>query len=133
MLSKIAIALALAGATLTSCSHAQRAAFATCEKDALKKDVTVGGVTTSVYNGVAIVLDNGTAGIPAGLEGIAEQLGMPLALDTIQCVVDMLEGTLGAPAGSGSGSAVGIEVETPEQKLAAARAWLAQKRAQAAQ
>lgn len=126
LLVMLLIATAGAGGLLYSaCGASQKAAAKACEESVLKKDLTVNGIATTLGDAVENALATGTAGIPVALLGIASSLGMPLALDSISCALDLIEA---APSTAITAVTAGAP-ETLAQRIAAARAWVAQQRA----
>lgn len=115
------------GSAFIACGGAQTpGSLAACEQSALSRDITVNGVAMSVENAVEIALSNGVAGIPAALLSIASMLGMPLALDSIDCALAYIEGKPAVLPDAGSG--VVARATDRAAALAAAHAWVTQQR-----
>jgi hypothetical protein len=135
------LAVGIGGATiveLEGCSRPQVAALGACATQAAQQTITVNGLTMTIADAVdnALATGNAETGIVVALATIASEIGMPYALDLIDCALDVIEGKLPAvtPADAGSGSASTAQAPlTKRQKIGIARAWTTAQRQALAQ
>ena len=105
--------------------------FATCENADLGATVTVDGVVSDAEQAVATALaSSGLAGVPAALAGVAVAIGGTAATDTIDCAISAIESAIpAAKSGSSGAAAMIVAYAIAPDKIAAGRAWVAQRRA----